>query len=348
MDTTQVDTEAAGPGRQARTFCESHGHSMHLQSLPSLAKALGCIAKSGFSEPMKWEVIVVDNNSSDQTREVVDEFRTQFGDRLRYVFEPQQGLSCARNAGIREARGEILAFTDDDVTVEPAWLGNLSAALNDKKWAGLGGRTLPRQPFSLPAWLSPENPQDWGGIVGGIFDLGNEPRELACPPYGANMAFRKAMFDKYGGFRTDLGRSGGVLMSNEDIEFGRRLMEAGEHLLYEPSAVAYHPILENRLRKEYFLRWWFNFGRARIIEAGPRPGILGIPRHYISIPNNLLRVLPLQAIRWLFAPKPQKRFHYKCLAWATAGTTTETWRRPLERWRPEGNDQADLDWHLAR
>ena len=103
-----------------------------------LAKALNSVAASRLPESIEWEVLVVDNNSSDRTREVVEDYCRRFPGRFRYLFEPQQGLSYARNAGIREGRGYVLAFMDDDVTVEPEWLQNLTACLQDGEWAGAG------------------------------------------------------------------------------------------------------------------------------------------------------------------------------------------------------------------
>jgi len=95
----------------------------------------------------------VDNNSTDQTREVVEGFQRRHPNRFRYVFEPRQGLSQARNAGIREARGDVLAFMDDDVAVDATWLQSLTACLHDGTRAGVGGRILPEQTFRRrPGW----------------------------------------------------------------------------------------------------------------------------------------------------------------------------------------------------
>ena len=111
------------------------------------------------------------------------------------------------------------------------------------------------------------------------------------PPYGTNMAFRKEMFEKYGVFRTDLGRCGDSLIGNEDTEFGRRLMAGGERLRYEPFAVVYHSVPAERLNKRYFRAWWFAFGRAQMREKGPRTRVWGIPRFYFSLPNICLAIL---------------------------------------------------------
>jgi GT2 family glycosyltransferase len=290
----------------------------------SLAKALSSVAAQTPPESVDWEVLVVDNNSSDQTRDVVEEFCRRQPSRFRYVFEPNQGLSHARNAGIREARGQVLAFMDDDVTVEPTWLQNLTAALHNREWAGAGGRILPEQTFSPPRWLSVEGP--YALLPLAFFDRGLEAGPLAEPPYGTNMAFRKEMFEKYGGFRTDLGRCAGSTLSNEDTEFGRRLMAAGERLRYEPSAVVYHPAPENRVQKDYFLTWWFDFGRAVAREWGRGPSVLGIPRPYLNILKLGTIVMVQRMGRWMLALNPQRRFHYKCWVWLTAGQIREYYR----------------------
>jgi glycosyltransferase involved in cell wall biosynthesis len=289
----------------------------------NLADALRSIADSAMPNSWDWEVIVVDNKSTDKTRDVIHGYCARSASRFRYVFEPRQGLSNARNAGVREARGDVLAFVDDDVTVEPAWLRNLTAPLMSRQWAGSGGRTLPARPFTPPDWL----PASWGGILGGLFDAGDQACELKRSPYGVNMAFRKEMFEKYGGFRTDLGVGPNNPRVNEDTEFGRRLLAAGERLFYEPSAVVYHPILENRLRKDYFLAWWFDYGRAEIREKGPRPPIWGIiPRHCVSIPAMIMLRLSTTAFRWLRTREVRERFRWQCCTWVIAGCIAETYR----------------------
>jgi glycosyltransferase involved in cell wall biosynthesis len=294
----------------------------------SLAKTLESLAKSTLPESMAWEVLVVDNSSTDQTRDVVDRISDRVAGRFRYLFEPQPGKSYALNAGVCAARGEILAFVDDDVVVEPTWLQNLTAPLLEGDyWAGSGGRTLPSAPFSPPPWL----PDSMGGIFCAHFDLGDKAGQLDRAPYGANMAFRREMFEMYGGFRIDLGPSPNkdVPRPNEDTEFGRRLMAASEHLRYEPTALVYHPVLEDRLTKEYFLTFWFDYGRATIRELVPRPNICGIHRSYLSIMKHVLVIAPAKAWEWWFTFDPPARFHAKCMVWGIVGKIVEMYRRSL-------------------
>jgi len=292
----------------------------------SLAKSLESVAASEIPETVEWEVLVVDNNSSDQTREVVEDFCRRYPGRLRYLFEAKQGLSHARNAGVLQARGDIIAFTDDDLTVEPTWLWNLVGALGSGEWAGAGGRILPAQTFAAPRWFALNGPYSMGGVLYAHFDLGDKAGELDRAPYGANMAFRKSIFDKYGNFRVDLGPSPGNEIRNDDTEFGRRLMAGGEHLRYEPSAVVYHEVPKNRIKKEYFLKWWYSYGRAQTREAGKRPAILGVPRHYVILPHVLLRHLPVRLLQWLLSVNSQRRFYRKCMTWVAAGWLVETYR----------------------
>jgi glycosyltransferase involved in cell wall biosynthesis len=291
----------------------------------SLAATLDSVAVSTLPDTVEWEVLVVDNNSADRTRDVVEDFCRRYPGRFRYVLEPQQGKSYALNTGIRESRGEILAFMDDDVTVESTWLQNLTRSLHRSEWAGTGGRTLLAETFSPPRWLALEGPYSLGGILAALFDLGDKPLQLDLPPYGANMAFQKKMFEKYGGFRTDLGPSPfrEIPRPNEDTEFGRRLMAAGERLLYEPSAVVYHPVPLDRIQKKYFLKWWFDYGRAEIREIGRRPDVWGISRRYLSIPKMIATVLAIRTMRWALALNAQRRFFWKTKIWMTAGQILE-------------------------
>jgi glucosyl-dolichyl phosphate glucuronosyltransferase len=288
----------------------------------SLRQVLNNLATLTLPESVQWEVVVVDNNSRDETRQVVEDlYRTHPGC-FRYVFEPQPGLSHARNAGIWEARGEIIAFTDDDVCISPTWLQNLTRHLHDPEWAGAGGRILPEQPFVPPGWLSVESRYALAPLA--VFDLGSEPGLLAEPPVGANMAFRKEMFEKYGGFRTDLGRRPGSLMSNEDTEFGRRLLAGGERFRYEPSAVVYHPVPEYRLHKKYFLAWWFNKTRADIRELGTPANTRWF---FAGIPLVLFRRLAVWTLRWMFALEPATRFSNKINVWSSAGQIKECYHQ---------------------
>jgi len=288
-----------------------------------LDNTIKSVADQAVSPSLPWEILIVDNNSIDETPQVVEELKRRYPGRIRYLLERQKGVSHARNAGIREARGEILVFIDDDETAHPDWLRNLTASLYSGEWCGVGGRVLPPA-FSPPPWLTLESSFNCGPLA--IFNPRQEAGDLNEPPFGANMAFRREVFDRFGGFRTDLGRVGGNMISNEDTEFGRRLLDAGLRVRYEPSALTYHPIEESRLHKGYFLSWWFNKGRSDVRESGnpaDRKSFLGIPiRWFAALTSGMMR--------WMVAFEPSKRFTCKLIVCAYAGQITESFHLWLD------------------
>lgn len=287
-----------------------------------LATALDSVVLQEIPESISWEILVVDNNSTDETAEVVENFCQRFPNRIRYVFEKRQGLSYARNTGIRHARGEILAFTDDDVVVERNWLNTLTSPLSTGQWIGTGGKVVRSWNCPQPNWLAINGKYEKMAFPVVLFDLGTERREIDDFAIGANMAYRRQAFLKYGDFRTDLGRSGDNLLSLEDSEFARRLRAAGERLLYEPSAIVHHPVPQNRLSKDYFLRWWFAFGRSSYRSFSPGCSVWGIPRPYLRFGGIVFRLL-LGALAWALATNRQARFYHKTQVWRLLGQIVE-------------------------
>lgn len=287
----------------------------------SLAKALESVAVSVLPDSIEWDVLVVDNNSTDQTRDVVEGLCRRYPGKFRYKFEGRPGKSHALNAGIREARGDVVAFMDDDVTVDCNWLHNLTASLNGHEWAGAGGRILPRWEASPPSWLASGGRYRSAPLA--LFDLGPDAGQLAEPPFGTNMAFRKAMFQKYGGFRTDLGPNPENLIRGEDTEFGSRLLKAGERLVYEPAAIVHHPVAPGRIQKQYFLAWWFDKGRADIRQHG----VEATRSRCCGIPLVFFRRFLSWVFRWSVAVRPDLRFESKIKVWYNAGMITECYRR---------------------
>jgi glucosyl-dolichyl phosphate glucuronosyltransferase len=306
----------------------------------SLRVLLESVERSKVPNGTEWEVLVVDNNSTDHTRQVVEEFCSHEGGQFRYLFEARQGKSFALNSGIQEARGEILVFTDDDVTVEQDWLQNLTANLHSEEWAGAAGRVLRTWNCPQPNWLSLEPRYEKMAWALVSFDLDQESGELPrnCPPVGANMAFHREVFLEVGGFRTDLGpkgnetgdssvRKAGPLGNVEqkaprrydDTEFGRRLVQSGHRMRYEPLAVVYHPVQEERLTKKFFLYWWFGRGRDTNLILQDKGPIWGIPRSYFQL-AKMFCLLVGNSFAWLTAFGLQRRFYYKLMTWESAGS----------------------------
>lgn len=283
-----------------------------------LQTALESIAASEVPDGIAWEILVADNNSNDGTRGVVEDSILRHPGRFRYVFEPRPGKSNALNSAIAAAKGDVLAFADDDITVHPQWLCALTAPLVNGPWMGSGGRVLAQWKSAAPAWLDTESWIVAGPLV--HFDPGLEAGRLNETPVGTNMAFRKSLFERYGGFRTDLGPRPGDEIRNEDSEFARRLLLAGEPLYYESSAIVYHPVPENRLTKDYFLAWWFGKGCSEIRESGISSEV---GWRVSGIPLSFLRRLIRWTVQWTFTLNKKSRFGCRVCLWKVAGQITE-------------------------
>jgi glucosyl-dolichyl phosphate glucuronosyltransferase len=302
----------------------------------TLRPAIESIAEQTLPLSVGWEILIVDNNSSDETRKVVEDLQQLYPDRIRYLFEAQQGISHARNSGIRNARGEVLAFIDDDETAAVDWLQNLTSELFNREWSGAGGRILPRWNCARPNWVSDESHFTLSPLA--LFDRGTEAGDLAESPFGANMAFRKEVFDLCGGFRTDLGRIGKSMLSGEDSEFGRRVIAAGRRLRYEPTAVTYHPVEEFRVRQKYFLEWWFNKGRSNVREfRNPRKDM-----RPIGVMLRLLGGMVVESVRWMIAVEPSQRFISKLKVWAQAGQIFEYYHQSLNEKGKQTDSRTNL------
>jgi glycosyltransferase involved in cell wall biosynthesis len=288
-----------------------------------LANALDSLAHSVLPVGIDWDILVVDNNSTDRTPDVVQGFRERYPGRFRYLFEPRTGKSHALNTGIEAAQSDVLAFTDDDVEVDPAWLHNVTSALNHGSWAGVGGRILPEQSFSPPNWIPVEDRYALAPLA--VFTPDIEAGPLDQPPFGANMAYEKRVFEQYGRFRTDLGPQAGSKQpqKSEDSEFGHRLIAAGERLRYEPSAIVYHTVPAHRVQKKYFLAWWHDKARSDIhvfgIPSGTRWFVAGVPL-------ILFCRLAVWTLRWMFALRPARRFSSKIRVWIFTGEIKECYR----------------------
>lgn len=225
----------------------------------SLNRTLNSIREMDIPVELEWELIVIDNNSNDNTREVVKEYQKKSQFQIRYLKEQQQGLSFARNRGIQEGKGKILAFTDDDVLVDRNWLKNIQKTFEKYNAACMGGKILPVWEKPKPDWLTTDL---YGNLA--LLDYGESIIYLDKPKiWGANIVIKKSMFKKYGGFNTILGRTPCKLFGFEETEFLETLIKNNEKVLYTPDILVHHYIPKSRIAKKYFRKWWFDNGELK-------------------------------------------------------------------------------------
>ncbi len=242
--------------------------------------------------PGPWDVLIVDNNSSDRTAEVVQSCATSFPVPLRYVFESRQGKSYALNTGLSLITADTVVFTDDDVQVTPGWLRAAMDVLQRKPdIAYVGGPVRPIWGARPPPWFPAANSNLWGTVA--VLDYGTSSFEFEKRqrvPIGANMAVRRSVVAQAGGFEPALGRKGTALIGQEQAEFFYRTRSIGARGLYLPEMAVRHYIPASRLTRRYFRRWWWWKGvsRARLHQLHPQTEcglelsdahrILGVPR----------------------------------------------------------------------
>ncbi len=228
-----------------------------------LKDALESILKQNLCKE-EFEVLVVDNGSTDQTAEVVEEFIAK-SNQIRYFFAPEPGLHVGRHLGAREAKGEILVYVDDDIIATSDWLEAIKNAFNNPKVALVGGKILPKWEGDVPEWINLfKHEVEYGWTIGyvSLLDFGNVPREIpAYYVYGCNFSIRKSVLFECGGFHPDS-------MPQELIQYrgdgesalSLTIMGKGYKSFYEPKASVYHRIPPERLTLDYFCRRAFNQG----------------------------------------------------------------------------------------
>lgn len=244
---------------------------------------IDCLIDQETKDEFDYEVIVADNNSKDNTKEAVETYTSRFPGRVIYLFEPKQGKSYALNSALKIARGEIIAFVDDDCLLDKTHLWNIKHVFQDftPDVGYLGGKISPkwigdRHPFWLDEiFAQPIKLEDgsfnWKkiSIEGslGVLDLGGEVFMLDHNQrdhshlsfYGGNMAFRRDVLEKYGGFDIDK-------KLGEDTEICRRLFKIGIKGIYAPNVRVYHKITSDKGTKRYYYKWWFRAGLKKVLQ----------------------------------------------------------------------------------
>jgi len=302
----------------------------------TLADTLASLAR--LESRAAWEVIVIDNNSPDDTRAIVERAVPAFPVPLRYAFEHEQGRSAALNCGFRLAQGDIIVTTDDDVRVEPDWLNRVETGLDSQQCDYVGGRVLPLWGAEPPPWLPKTNGQLWGVIA--LLDYGRAPIQFGTRvPLGVNMAMRKSAIDRVGGFDPRIGRKAGTLLGQEVREWCLRAHAAGLTGFYIPELVVQHLIPADRLTKQYFRRWfyWRGISRAMLyaetgldmekpehttLDFSTVPHIAGVPRYMFRSAAKALKDSIAAAING----DPIASFDRELWLWFFAGVVKQRWR----------------------
>jgi O-antigen/teichoic acid export membrane protein/glycosyltransferase involved in cell wall biosynthesis len=284
-----------------------------------LERTLTSILEQDSSEG-SFEVIVVDNNSSDNTYGMVQALQRTAGGRLRYLTESRQGNAYARNTGVSAALAPVIAFTDDDVCVSPNWVKTICDAFARYDSASfIGGRVLPDWNGVPPQWLTREN---WAPIA--AVDYGEEPvavnAEHSVCLLTANLAIRRSVLDRIGGFNPSLQRVKEGIGSLEDHDLIARLCRAGEQGVYLPGMCASTHIAEERLSKRYHRRWHRGHGKFYAILRDPefersRSLIFRAPAH-------VYRTMIVAMIGWLACMvlrRTHAAFRFESQLWFSLG-----------------------------
>lgn len=266
-------------------------------------------------DPRRYEVVVVDNNSTDATSEAVEAFARRARARLRCVREPAQGAAHARNRGIRETSAPVVAFTDDDASADPRWLEELLAALQTRAAAGVGGRTLPAWDAALPPWWLPEYDKAF------VRNWGDTARPVAEFPffYSVNLALRRDVFARVGVFETRLGPTATAHVVGEDADLCRRVHEAGGSLVYWPPAIVHHHVEATRLTRRFLRRRFYYSGVTHAAQRVIRGGDVALAYH--------AKELAGETWRWLLAPSATERLRRELALWYRAGVISRSLSR---------------------
>lgn len=298
-----------------------------------LEKTLHSLERQIVSPPNKFEVIIVDNNSNDDTKKTIDKISKKWNNGIiNYRFEPTQGKQFALNNGISAARGEIIAFTDDDIILPDDWIEKIIQSFSNNSLELCGGKTEVNWPNTCPP--------DWfdcsmSAVVGAI-DLGPQrisPPPLGYAPAGANLIARKAIFEKVGLFSTDHYR-------HMDQEFGERCVKYGVNIAYEPTIVVYAPIDPKCLSKRYFRRWAFKSG----FPVGETKTTTE-EKYRISIPKWMILQLIQDTAHLIFSRGEHFKMEFRIFR--NLGFIFGTWRKVflpssydqwVKRWSQKNND----------
>ena len=210
----------------------------------------------------EYEILLVDNNCTDNTREICDTFASNHPDvNFCYVVETEQGLSAARNKGIKEAKGDIIVYIDDDALVDTWYLRIIVEYMSvHPEIDAVGGPIVPLYETEEPQWMTCYTKE----LLCGYLYFGDKERTFPGDRYpgGGNAAYRANVFEKVGLFNTDLGRKGDSLMGAEEKDIFDKMSSQRMRFMYLPKMILHHIIPQKKLEKDYFDRLTLQIGKS--------------------------------------------------------------------------------------
>jgi glycosyltransferase involved in cell wall biosynthesis len=274
-----------------------------------LDRALESLQRQTFDRN-RFEILIIDASPPDGIPEKIRNYSGILP--ARFISSPGISLSDARNHGITDAKGGIIAFLDDDAVADPGWLDEIQKTfqITRPRISACGGKSLlfPEEP--PPSWLTDGMLSFLGhmdyGDNGFVMDGANQY------PIGLNMAFRRQVFDHLGFFNSRLGRSGGSLLSNEEVDYFRKMRSHDLKIYYNPKMLVYHQVAKDRLTKDFFYRRYFWQGCSdAVMDAENKFTIRGSARILFRSLVKPLRILRIRFISQ-FNSYEQKRVVYRC------------------------------------
>jgi len=289
---------------------------------------LECLLIQEGTDHCPYEIMVVDNNSSDNTKEIVESYVPRFKEKLRYFFEARQGKPFALNLGIKESRGEILAFVDDDCLIEKDYISQVNKVFQEygTEIDFIGGRIFPHwMGGDCPSWLKKElfdkteyamsderywrRVYFWGPLA--ILDYGEKPFPVNSTQetypsflfYGLNTAIKKSAFDKVGGYAPKK-------IITQDTEMCLRLIRSGMKGLYAPNVKVYHRVEAAKLTPEFYYQWYLKRGKFLEINSIAQRKFY----HPLGIQNEFILKMCILFFKSMAAKSIQDKVYYRCRA----------------------------------
>jgi glycosyltransferase involved in cell wall biosynthesis len=288
----------------------------------SLGAMLESLCSASMPAGISYELILVDNASTDKTSRIVKDFENCLP--IRYLYEARRGKSFAANTGREQVQGELVVFADDDVIATENWLAEMWRA--SQRWHDAGcfqGRVVNQWDCPVPDWLATRGPFQLRGVTANC-DLGDAEQVMQPVKFvGANAAVRLEVLRKVGSFRTDMGPGHPTAGLGEDTDFAMRMEAMKVRCVYVPGAMVIHPVSAERANQAYFRRWALATGRAQAKVYAPVyrqcAWLFGLPRYLVRrYLENRLRQVGYTVLR-----KKSASFYFKVRSWELEGVFRE-------------------------